>query len=139
MPIEQAFPTQVPTGLPGTGSLAMQTLWHYTSETNLAGILRTRKLNPSLKAHNPRDARYGDGQYLSDVRPGTKTSSQLASLFVRVPYARQRFTHYVEIDVAELKVECCREHVFLVPGREPLDLDGRIVSWGLNEWPGISG
>ena len=40
------------------------TLYHYTSEKGLTGILDTGTLNPSLKANNPKDARYGNGQYL---------------------------------------------------------------------------
>ncbi|EXU74362.1 hypothetical protein BG55_17225 [Erwinia mallotivora] len=47
-------------------------LYHYTHNNGLDGILTSKKLNPSLKANNPKNARYGDGQYLSDVKHGTK-------------------------------------------------------------------
>ena len=39
---------------------------HYTNEKGLNGILESNELRPSLKANNPKDARYGDGQYLSE-------------------------------------------------------------------------
>lgn len=108
-------------------------MWHYTNVTNLAAILKSFRLNPSLRAHNPRDARYGDGQYMSDIPPGTLSAQQLSFRFMRVPYAFQRFTHYVEVDVTGLEVICGRENVFVIPGRKALDLVGRIVSWGSND------
>uniref|UniRef100_UPI00350E4FBF HYD1 signature containing ADP-ribosyltransferase family protein n=1 Tax=Nonomuraea pusilla TaxID=46177 RepID=UPI00350E4FBF len=108
-------------------------MWHYTRHANMVAILNSLKLNPSLWRNGSRDVRYGEGQYVSDVPPGTMTASQLAFFFVRLPSATRRFTHYVGIDVAGLEVVRGREHVFVIPGREPLDLMGRIVSWGAND------
>ncbi|MEV0148616.1 MULTISPECIES: HYD1 signature containing ADP-ribosyltransferase family protein [unclassified Nonomuraea] len=108
-------------------------MWHYTRQISLEAILRSLRLNPSLRRTNSRDARYGDGQYVSDIRPGTKTAGQLASCFLRAPWAGSRFTHYLGIDVTGLEVVRGREHVFLIPGREPLDLTGRIVEWGADD------
>lgn len=108
-------------------------MWHYTSATNLTAIVKSLRLEPSLQARNPRDARYGDGQYVSDIPPGTLSASQLSYCFVRVPYALRRFTHYVEIDVTGLEVIRGRENVFVIPGCKALDLTGRIVSWGSND------
>jgi hypothetical protein len=48
-----------------------ETLFHYTDEAGQNGILDSGQLNPSLKSVNPADARYGNGQYLSDVQPGS--------------------------------------------------------------------
>jgi hypothetical protein len=112
---------------------ARESMWHYTTAANMAAILKSLKLNPSLRQYNPKDARYGDGQYVSDIPPRTLSASQLSYRFVRVPYASRRFTHYIEVDVTGLEVICGREHVFVIPGREALDLEGRIVSWGLND------
>ncbi len=42
-------------------------LFHYTDEAGLTGIRSSEELWPSLKALNPKDAFYGDGQYLSDI------------------------------------------------------------------------
>jgi hypothetical protein len=108
------------------------TLYHYTSEAGQAGILSSGHIRPSLARNNPRDVRYGEGQYLSDIRPGSLTSSQLARRFVGRPYLGRRFTHYLEIDVTGLSVMEGRPGVFVVPNVDPLDLVGRIVSWGRN-------
>ena len=48
------------------------------NEKGLTEILESNKLNPSLRANNPKDARYGNGQYLSDIKPGSTTPTQLA-------------------------------------------------------------
>ncbi|MFG2087582.1 HYD1 signature containing ADP-ribosyltransferase family protein [Spirillospora sp. NPDC048824] len=116
------------------GELA--TLWHYTDARGVSGIRESHMLFPSLREVNPRDARYGDGQYLSDVPPGSMSLAQLSRRLVGVPWQGHRFTHYVEVDVAGLALVPCRSSVILVPQRGPLRLDGRIVSWGANEWSG---
>ncbi len=107
-------------------------LVHYTNFAGQEGILRSGQLRASLKSTNPKDARYGDGQYLSDIVPGSKKNSQLSSSFVRSPYHGARFTHYVEIDVTGLEVVMGREHVYVILGKAPLDVAGRIVGWGKN-------
>jgi len=56
-------------------------MYHYTSREGLAAILQSKRLLPSLRANNARDARFGDGQYLSDVVPGTKRPGQLSRIF----------------------------------------------------------
>ncbi|MEV4176701.1 HYD1 signature containing ADP-ribosyltransferase family protein [Nonomuraea sp. NPDC049709] len=105
-------------------------MWHYTTADNLERIRASLRLNPSLRENNPRDARYGDGQYLTDIPPSTLTGPQLSRRLVHVPFRAERFTHYLEVDVTGLEVVRGREHVFVIPSREPLDLTGRIVSWG---------
>jgi hypothetical protein len=112
------------------GEAAAQTLFHYTNEAGHAGILESEALNPSLKALNPADARYGNGQYLSDIVPGTKTPAQLSREFLGMPFHGSRFTHYVEIDVSGLNVVQGRPGVFVIPNEGPLDLAGRIVGSG---------
>jgi hypothetical protein len=51
---------------------APRSLFHYTNAEGLAGILESGELRPSLKALNPNDVRYGNGQYLSDMCPDQK-------------------------------------------------------------------
>ena len=109
---------------------AAQTLFHYTTEEGQKGILDSGELNPSLKSVNPNDARYGNGQYLSDIRPGTKTPAQLSRVFLNQPFQGARFTHYVEIDVSGLEVVQGRPGVFVIPNEAPLDLTGRLVRFG---------
>jgi hypothetical protein len=116
----------------GNSNLDRRALFHYTDEAGQKGILESGELHASLTAANPRDARYGDGHYLSDIVPGSRTRAQLSSAFIRVPWQGWRFTHYLEIDVTGLEVVAGRDNVFVIPGRVPLDIAGRIVRWGVN-------
>jgi RHS repeat-associated protein len=104
-------------------------LYHYTNEAGMNAIVESNSLNPSLKEVNPRDARYGNGQYLSDLKPGTKTPAQLGHEFINVPN-KHKFTHFVAIDVSGLDVVKGRDGVFVIKGEHPLDLNGRIVGAG---------
>lgn len=114
------------------GRSGPEVLWHYTTEANQKSILSACRLEPSRRARNPRDARYGDGQYLTDIAPGTMPRTRLAWWLVRHPGASWRFTHYIALDVTGLDVVYCRKHVFLIPNWEALDLTNRIVSSGAN-------
>lgn len=109
-----------------------RTMFHYTTEENLEKILASQELWPSLKAVNPKDARYGDGQYFSDIGPGVLRRGQLSWSFVRRPFLGHRFTHFIEVDVSDLLLTHGRKNVYVVPGQEPLDLTGRILRWGAN-------
>ncbi|MET9852167.1 HYD1 signature containing ADP-ribosyltransferase family protein [Streptomyces sp. NPDC006450] len=108
------------------------TYYHYTNEAGHDGILASKSMLPSLKVNNPKDARYGDGQYVTDIKPGTRTLGQLSHAFVRVPWAGQKFTHYIEIDTRGYDVVNGRPNVFVILNDKPLDLTGRIVSSGRN-------
>ena len=114
----------------GCATKEAQTLFHYTNEAGLKGITDSEELWPSLKALNPKDARFGDGQYLSSIVPGTRTLPQLSYDFLGIPFQGLRFTNYVEIDVTGLNVLEGRPGVFVVPGQSALDVSGRIVSSG---------
>ncbi|GAA4859606.1 HYD1 signature containing ADP-ribosyltransferase family protein [Kitasatospora terrestris] len=107
------------------------TLFHFTTERSMQAILASEELWPSLKSENPRDALYGNGQYLTDIPPGKVSPSVLSYALVRLPFAGRRFTHYVEIDVTGLEVKPCRESVYLVEGDYPLGLSGRIKNSGV--------
>ncbi len=96
------------------------------------GILSSKKLNPSLKANNPKDARYGDGQYLSDIAPGSKSCAQLSRCFFGNPFQGKKAENYVEIDVSGLNVKKGRDGVYVVPGSKPLDISNRITGSGKN-------
>jgi hypothetical protein len=98
----------------------------------MAGILATQRINPSLAAHNPNDVRFGEGQYLSDIPPGTMTASQLSRALLGMPFQGQRFTNYIEVDVTGLPVVMGRPNVYVVINTEPLDVTGRITGFGSN-------
>lgn len=112
------------------GRSGRETLWHYTTEINQKSILRSGILEPSLRARNPRDARHGDGQYLTNIPPGTIPRTLLARRLVGHPGLWWRFTHYIQLDVSELDVVYCRKYVRLIPNHEGLDITNLIVSWG---------
>ncbi|MEV0028520.1 HYD1 signature containing ADP-ribosyltransferase family protein [Nocardia sp. NPDC050793] len=109
-----------------------RTLYHYTTEEKLEKILNSQELWASRKADNPKDARYGDGQYLSDIEPGTRTAGQLARAFLGTPWGGQKFSHFVEIDVTDLRVVQGRDGVYVILNDGPLDLAGRIIRHGKN-------
>jgi hypothetical protein len=120
----------VPAYRPDANSTQQQVLYHYTDENGMNGIIESSELNASTKANNPNDVRYGNGQYMSDIIPGTKTSTQLSREFLGMPFQGQWFTHYVEVDVTGLEVIPGRNGVFVVPGDKPLDLTDRIIGHG---------
>jgi hypothetical protein len=105
-------------------------LYHYTNEPGLNGIVESGQLNPSLKALNPNDVRYGNGQYLSDIAPGTMTPAQLSRQFINNPFQGARYTHFVEIDTTGLDIIQGRPGVYVVPNEVPLDLTGRLTNSG---------
>jgi hypothetical protein len=106
-------------------------LYHYTDARGLQGILASGLLHASTSAQNPSDARYGDGQYLSDVRPGTKTPSQLSRMFLNLPFYGHRFSHYIAIDVSGLSWIECRRGVYLIPNDQALVILERLRDSGV--------
>ena len=89
-------------------------------------------MNPSLKANNPKDARFGDGQYLSDVKPGTLNNYQLGRKFIGIPN-QYKFRNYIGLDTTNLNLIRGRDGVYLNPSGQPLDVSNRIKSYGKNE------
>jgi hypothetical protein len=108
----------------------MRVMYHYTSQAGLAAILQSKALLPSLRANNPKDARYGDGQYISDIVPGTKRPGQLSLIFFGIPFGWRRFTHYVTINVDGLTVTYGRPNVFVIKSSGPLDISKRLIGSG---------
>jgi HYD1 signature containing ADP-ribosyltransferase len=107
-----------------------QVLYHYTDEAGLAGITESNTLNPSLWRVGTKDVRYGNGQYVSDIVPGTKTPAQLSREFLGRPFHGDRFTNYVQIDATGLGAIQGRPGVFVIPNEVPLDLTGRLLGSG---------
>lgn len=52
-------------------------LYHYTSKQGLEGILADKNILAAKKSIRPKDARDGDGVYLTDVAPNTISNVQL--------------------------------------------------------------
>jgi hypothetical protein len=95
------------------------------------GIESSRVINPSTAAKNPNDVRYGEGQYFSDIVPGTKTPAQLSKAFINNPYQGKKYNHFVAINVEGLDVTVGRPGVYVVLNTIPLDVSTRIVGSGL--------
>jgi hypothetical protein len=109
------------------------TYHHYTSQPGYEGILNSKKINPSLKGDHSKDVRFGEGQYISDIKPCTKRPRQLSMIFFGIPWAGHRFTHYVSIDATGLDVLCGRQNVFLIKNAQPLDISERLRGHGTNK------
>ena len=105
---------------------------HYTTSEGRYGILGSQAIYPSLIQNNPRDARYGDGVYASDITPGTRSNAQLSRAFVGTPFHGNRFTHYVSFDASGLGAVQGRPHVYLIPTATQVSLVGRLVGSGAN-------
>ena len=93
-------------------------------------LRKDSNLRPSLWRVGSKDVRYGNGQYLSDIAPGTRTPAELSRDFLGIPFQGRRFTHYIEVDVTGLNVIQGRAGVFVVPNDVPLDVSQRIISHG---------
>lgn len=115
----------------GEGGLAgRQVLYHYTNEVGMTGIVESNSLNPSLWRVGTKDVRYGNGQYVSDFAPGTKTPAQLSREFLGRPFHGDRFTHYIEIDATGLGAIQGRLGAYVIPNEIPLDLTDKVLSNG---------
>ena len=106
------------------------TLYHYTTEKGIQGILNSEKLNPSIKTLTTKDARLGSGQYLTDIVPGSKTLGQTSRILFGTPWNIRKVSYYIEIDISELNVLKGRDGVYYIPNENILDLSNRIVSFG---------
>jgi hypothetical protein len=110
----------------------MPTLYHYTDQIGLESILQSQLLFPSTVAKYPNDVRHGNGQYLSDIVPGTRSQARLSRALFGHPFQGRRCSHYVEIEVTGLNVQLGRGGVYMIPNDDPLDVRGRIVRSGEN-------
>ena len=110
----------------------MSIFYHYTNADGYRGILASKAIRPSLKSKNPKDARYGDGQYFTDIPPRTMTAKQLSQFFIRSPFGAHRFTHYFSIDLTGYKVESGRVHVYVVQNSSDMPIGNRITNHGVN-------
>lgn len=70
----------------------------------MVGILDTGTLNPSLKANNPKDTRYGNGQYFSDIAPGTRSDASLSKQFINNHWKGSKYSNYIGVDTSNLIV-----------------------------------
>jgi RHS repeat-associated protein len=113
------------------GGEATNVLYHYTTEEGMQGIRTSNELRASIWKAGTKDVRYGNGQYLTDIVPGSRSNASLARQLIGIPN-KYKFTHFVAIDVAGLEVLEGRTGVFVIRNEGPLDLMGRLVGYGAN-------
>ncbi|MBD5369555.1 MAG: hypothetical protein HDR80_00185 [Bacteroides sp.] len=77
-------------------------------------------------------ARYGVGQYLTDLAPEQFTREHVSNQLFRRTYYYKKLRYFIEIDVTGLNVQMHRENVFLIPGLAPLDISNRVVRSGVS-------
>jgi hypothetical protein len=126
-------------------SAPRQTLIHFTDEAGHTGITGSQQL---FNSTGSRHARFGDGQYFTDLTPemigastkagltaeqvaaGQISMGQASSTLFGVPWNSGKMSHFVEIDVTGLNLLNPRPGTFLLPNNAPLDLSGRIIRSG---------
>ena len=102
-------------------------LYHYTTEAGYNAIMKSKVLNPSIGVKN---ARFGSGQYFTDIVPGTFTKGQTSYRLYGVPWNGSRLTHYIKIETSGLNIINNKPFNFLNPSSTPLNLNGRILGGG---------
>jgi hypothetical protein len=102
-------------------------LYHYTNEAGYNAIMESKVLNPSIGVKN---ARFGSGQYFTDIEPGTFTKGQTSYRLYGVPWNGSRLTHYIKLEPSGLNIINNKPFNFLHPSSSPLDLSGRILGGG---------
>lgn len=60
-------------------------MYHYTTKEGLEGIVSSGEVWRSGREVDPNDARYGNGQYVTDIESGSMNKRDLSKQFVRSP------------------------------------------------------
>ncbi len=123
----------------GTTNVAkgtLNTLYHYTTVEGERAILKSGVLNVSKGAKN---ARYGAGQYFTDIAPeaiggatmaktgaGKLSLGQLSSRLYKVPWNSRKVTNYLEVDVSNLSIKEVAPNIFLHESDTVLDITNKV-------------
>ena len=128
-------PIALPEELPNAASTEVSpttdsptTLTHYTTEQGYNSIMESGELLPST---GPVHARFGDGQYLTDINSLDFTAGQVSKRLYGVPWKTNSLTHYIKIDVTGLNVIKNMPHNFIIPNNQPLNISNRILDGGI--------
>ena len=130
-----------PLGYIDPKGLTPKTLYHYTTEEGMNGIMESGTIRASSGDIH---ARFGEGQYFTDITPamiggrtlkdasgtGKMSLGQLASNIYGDSRKLNGITHFVEIDVTGLNVTEPRKNTFRVANTGELNVSDRIVSSG---------
>jgi hypothetical protein len=114
-----------------------QILYHYTTLLGAEGIIASQFIRSSLTnfgkpSGNARDAVFGQGVYLTNIPPGSRSNQALGVLFKGVPN-KNLFTNFVAINTKGLVVSpTTKTGIFVVPTVTGVFVAGRIVDAGPN-------
>ena len=103
-------------------------LYHYTSAQGYKGIIESGEIRPSI---GYKHARYGDGQYFTDLLPSDYTVGQMSRQLYGVPWKTRSLEYMFKIDMNGLNVIKNGPHNFFVPNNAPLNIRGRIIDSGI--------
>jgi len=100
-------------------------LYHYTTQSGAEGIKNSGQINPSVRSRG--DAAYGDGVYLTSVKPSEAARVIERNNYDGVKVPSDRVSHVVEVprsslaNVERVKTADGRD-IYKVPTNEPLKL-----------------
>lgn len=77
-------------------------------------------------------AKYGDGQYFTNLEPSDYTSGQISRKLYGMPFNISKVKYFIRIDVKGLNVIQNNPCNFLIPGNKSLSLHGRIIDSGVS-------
>jgi hypothetical protein len=110
-------------------------LHHYTTAKGFQGISDSKEIFASTKAKRAADARHGNGQYFSDIKPNTFSPEDLSMILFGGPQNFDRCKYFFSINVTALEVNSPVEHIFVLPNEDPLDISDIINASGENIGP----
>jgi RHS repeat-associated protein len=111
-----------------SADVASNSLYHYTNEAGYNAIMESGEL---IASQGVKNARYGAGQYLTDIAPGQFTIGQTSRRLFGVPWNGSKLTHFLEINTNSLNVIQNAPFNYVVPATNALPISGRIISSGV--------
>ena len=127
-------PSEVQVDIEGRSTIYIESnqpheLYHYTSEKGYKGIIESNELLPSSGIKN---ARYGDGQYFTDIRPSDYTIHQASRRLYGMPFNTTKMQYYLKLDVRGIDLINTAPHIYLHPSSTPLNIQYRITEGGIS-------
>lgn len=124
-------------------------LYHYTTEQGRFGIIDSGVLRPSLVQENGQDAKYGSGQYFTNIAPdkiaavslsdmtdaqkeaGQISLRQLLRWIMIGSIAEEKLAFYIKFNVSSLIIESTESpYIYIHRSEKNLDVSGLIDESG---------
>jgi len=120
-------------------------LYHYTDEAGMNGILKSNEIWPSTE---PKNTKFGKGQYFSNIPPSKVAGQtlkdlsaadkaadkislgQLANVLYHDARRMSTVTHFVAVDIDDSLVKFCRDGTFVILNEDNLPVKGKIKDHG---------